>query len=69
MAAVELVGLAEVAELLEVTKRTAITYSRRPDFPDALARLAAGPVWNRRDVLRWAKTNRPKRGGWRPPSS
>lgn len=63
MIATQLVGLAEVAELLEVTKRTAVTYSQRPDFPAPLARLAAGPVWNRREVERWARRSKPRRGG------
>jgi hypothetical protein len=53
----ELAGLAEIAELLGVTKRTALNYSKRPDFPAPLDRLASGPVWNRRDVERWAKAH------------
>ena len=34
-----LAGLAEVAEILGVTKRSASRYTRRPDFPEPLARL------------------------------
>lgn len=55
----ELAGLAEVAELLEVTKRTALSYSRRPDFPEPLDRLAAGPVWRREDIEEWAARRLP----------
>jgi hypothetical protein len=65
----ELAGLAEIAEMLRVTKRTASNYAARPDFPEPLERLAATPVWLRDDVEEWAKQNlplppgRPKREG------
>jgi len=55
----ELVGLAEVAELLGVTKRTATSYSNRDDFPAPLQRLKAGPVWRRRDVTAWKAVTLP----------
>jgi predicted DNA-binding transcriptional regulator AlpA len=61
-----LVGLAEVAELLGVTKRTATTYSARDDFPKPLQRLAATPVWRRAEVESWAKQVLPLTKG-RPP--
>ena len=57
------VGLAEIAELLGVVKRTAQRYADRPDFPEPLERLAAGPVWLRDDVERWAKAHMPLREG------
>jgi len=61
-----LAGLAEVAEILQVTKRTASRYTRRADFPKAIEDLASGPVWARSDVERWAKRALPLRTG-RPP--
>lgn len=60
-AGVDPVGLSEVAEILGVTKRTALSYTRRSDlkFPAPQARLAMGPVWDRRDVERWQKKRLP----------
>lgn len=54
-----LVGLAEVAELLGVTKRTATNYSSRTDFPEPMQRLAATPVWRRHAVAAWAEQTLP----------
>jgi chromosome partitioning protein len=59
----ELLGLAEVAELLGVTKRTATRYARRPDFPEPIARLRAGPIWLKKDVVAWARSGPPSRPG------
>jgi predicted DNA-binding transcriptional regulator AlpA len=61
-----LAGLAEVAELLGVTKRSATRYAARADFPEPLERLASGPVWARADVERWATQHMPLPPG-RPP--
>jgi hypothetical protein len=55
----ELAGLAEVAEMLRVTKRTATNYTKRHGFPEPIDRLASGPVWRRVDVEAWAKANLP----------
>src|SRR5947209_4440421 len=60
-----LAGLAEVAEVLEVSKRTAMRYAARADFPLPVARLRSGPVWLEEDVLRWAAGTPVQRG--RPP--
>jgi predicted DNA-binding transcriptional regulator AlpA len=54
-----LAGLAEVAEVLQVTRRHAIRLTSEPDFPEPIARLRATPVWRRGDVERWAKSRRP----------
>lgn len=64
----EVVGLAEIAELLDVAKRTAWRYTQRDDFPEPLARLSAGLVWRREDVERWAGEHLPLPVG-RPPKS
>jgi len=61
----KLAGLAEVAELLGVSRRTATRYTSRSDFPEPVARLRSGPVWLENDVLDWAKGS-PIRIG-RPP--
>jgi predicted DNA-binding transcriptional regulator AlpA len=58
-----LAGLAEVAELLGVTKRSASRYTRRPDFPEPLARLSSGPIWNAAEVEAWGGEHGPFRRG------
>jgi len=52
----ELVGLAEVAELLGKSRRQAIRWTSEPGFPTPVARLRATPVWRKADVERWAST-------------
>jgi predicted DNA-binding transcriptional regulator AlpA len=59
------VGLAEIAVLLGVSKRTATRYTRRPDFPAPAARLAMGPIWWNDDVEAWIRQTPIRRG--RPP--
>jgi len=59
MTADRLAGIAEIATLLNVTKNTATKYTRRPDFPKPLDRLAAGPVWERGAVETWASEHLP----------
>lgn len=54
-----LLGLAEVAELLRTTRRNAIRMTGLPDFPEPVARLRATRVWKRADVDRWAKRRKP----------
>ena len=55
----DLLGLAEVAELLGTTRRNAIRWTRSPSFPEPIARLRATPVWKRADVERWRKNRKP----------
>lgn len=55
----ELASIAEVAEMLGVTRRTAHRYVDRDDFPAPIGRLAVGRVWLRADVERWAKETLP----------
>jgi predicted DNA-binding transcriptional regulator AlpA len=60
----DLVGLAEVAELIGKSRRQAIRWTARPDFPKPIVRLRATPVWLRADVERWqqaAALRRPRR--------
>jgi hypothetical protein len=54
-----LAGIAEIAEMLRVSKHTAVRYSGRPDFPPPLDRLASGPIWRTEDVEKWAQEHLP----------
>jgi predicted DNA-binding transcriptional regulator AlpA len=54
-----LAGLTEVASILGVSKRTAQRYTRRGDFPEPIASLAATPVWRQRDIEMWQKATLP----------
>jgi predicted DNA-binding transcriptional regulator AlpA len=55
----ELASLAEVAEILDVPKRTAARYVKREDFPEPVDRLAVGPIWRRTDVEQWGRDHLP----------
>jgi len=59
----ELAGLSEIVQLLGVTKRTALKYVSRADFPQPLARLSTGRVWRRAEVETWAKSHLPLPSG------
>lgn len=51
-------GLSEVAELLGSSRQTVGNWrQRRPDFPKPLAELKSGPIWNRAEIVAWAKEN------------
>lgn len=63
----ELVGVAEVARLLKVSRQRVSELSRRSDFPAPLARLATGPIWKKSAVLRFLKVWQRRPG--RPPKS
>ncbi len=52
----ELVGVAEVAELLGVSKTRVHELSDKAAFPEPVARLAAGPVWSRPAVARFIES-------------
>ncbi|MEV6348581.1 DNA-binding protein [Actinoplanes sp. NPDC051851] len=52
-------GAAEIAERLKVTRQRAYQITARRDFPEPLATLAMGQVWLADDVEAWIRTNRP----------
>lgn len=62
----ELAQLAEVAEILGVSRATAARAVDRPGFPAPADVLATGRVWRRVDVEAWGREN-PPRGRGRPP--
>jgi predicted DNA-binding transcriptional regulator AlpA len=53
----DLVGAAEVAERLDVSRPQVVHMWRRrhPEFPAPVAQLAMGLVWAWPDVERWAR--------------
>lgn len=61
----QLVGVSEIADRLDLdSPQTVRDWRRRvPDFPEPVAELAMGLVWNWPDVERWA------RGAGRLPAS
>jgi predicted DNA-binding transcriptional regulator AlpA len=52
----DLVGAAEIAELLGITRQRVDQISRtHADFPAPLAELKSGRIWSREAVEAWAK--------------
>jgi predicted DNA-binding transcriptional regulator AlpA len=51
----QLMGTSEIAEFLGVTNQRVDQLARRPDFPDPIAVLAAGRIWNHADIDAWAR--------------
>lgn len=58
----ELVGLAEIAALLDVGRSRADQLVRTKGFPDPVAELSAGRVWNLVDVQGWIDGRIAKKG-------
>jgi prophage regulatory protein len=50
-----LAGIREAAEILGVSRQRVNQLERLKGFPKPLDRIAAGPVWRRADVEKWAK--------------
>lgn len=62
----KLVGVAEVADLFKVGRTTVSNwYERRArnNFPETVARLASGPIWDRDVVVAWYIAYVPNKGG------
>jgi hypothetical protein len=45
------IGLAEIADLYEVSKTTVGNWTRRADWPRPIANLKMGPVWDAAEVV------------------
>jgi predicted DNA-binding transcriptional regulator AlpA len=50
-----LVGAAEIAAMLGVSRQRVQQLIARPDFPEPVVVLAMGKVWETKDVRAWAK--------------
>ena len=50
----DLMGTAEVAALLQVSRQRVLQLAQRDDFPKPLAVLKMGKVWRAADIRRWA---------------
>lgn len=52
-----LVGIAEIASLSDVTKQAVTNWRLRYDnFPKPIQTLSSGPVWDRETVITWVKS-------------
>lgn len=51
-----LVGTAEIAEMLRVSRQRVYQLSQLPDWPEPIARLAMGAVWRTTDIEAWARS-------------
>ena len=62
--AVELVGIAEIRDMLGgLSRQRANVIASRRDFPAPIATLRMGNVWRRADVEKWIKEHRPELTG------
>lgn len=50
----DLMGTAEIAELLGVTRQRVSQLVKRDDFPAPVATLIGGTIWLAKDVREWA---------------
>ena len=58
----ELVGVAEVAELLKVSRQRTSALARSESFPSPLVALRSGPVWTRASMNRFVESRRRRPG-------
>lgn len=54
-ARLDLVGISEIAEMLRVSRQRVDRISRTdPEFPNPVADIHAGRIWDRADIRAWA---------------
>jgi predicted DNA-binding transcriptional regulator AlpA len=53
----DLMGPAEIAKLLDVSRQRVTQLVAKPDFPEPVADLAMGKVWLSADVRAWGVRN------------
>jgi predicted DNA-binding transcriptional regulator AlpA len=59
MAKLDLVGVPEIAEMLQVHRRTVWRYLESPDFPEVVAEVRRKRLWERQAVKEWAGSHLP----------
>lgn len=57
----ELVGMSEIARLINVNVTAVRAYRSRGILPEPLLVLGVGPIWRRSDIIDWA-ASRPGKG-------
>lgn len=57
----DLLGAAEIAALLRVSRQRVTQLTHTDGFPDPVLRLRMGALWHAQDVRDWAARNRPAR--------
>lgn len=63
---IELSGVAEIADILGVSRQRAFQLTGREDFPDAVADLASGPVFTTPSIHEFKRRWEPTRRAGRP---
>lgn len=58
-----LVGLTEIAEYYAISRQLAKKWTQRSDFPEPLAQLAQGSVWDGHAVTAWGRRHGRRKGG------
>lgn len=53
----DLVGAAEIRQMLRVSRQRVSQLTTRPDFPAPVLELAMGKIWDREEVRKWARAN------------
>ncbi|MFT4227066.1 helix-turn-helix transcriptional regulator [Micropruina sp.] len=53
----QLVGAAEIAKILGVSRQRVFQLTSRTTFPAPVATLAMGKVWRTADIIDWAKAS------------
>lgn len=54
---IPIVGSAEIADMLGVSRQRADAITRKPSFPRPLGVISAGRVWLEEDVVAWAEAH------------
>jgi predicted DNA-binding transcriptional regulator AlpA len=55
----DILGTAEVAEVLEVSKQRVQSLRQMREFPDPVKVLASTPIWDRADIIKFLSVWRP----------
>ena len=56
----DIMGLAEVSDMVGKSKQYVKTYLERGQFPEPVKVLASGPIWLREQIQTWMDTPRPR---------